>query len=72
MRTGQVLVTRDGPGGAAREAEVVEVLGVNAGPPFRVRWRDTGRTSLLYPDGDVWTEPCTHPRLPEQRGNRSG
>jgi Domain of unknown function (DUF1918) len=72
MRCGQVLVTHDGPGGAAREAEVVEVLGVNCGPPFRVRWLDTGRTSLLFPDSDVWTEPRTHPRVPRQRGNRCG
>lgn len=72
MRTGQVLVTHDGPGGASRQAEVVEVLGVNAGPPFRVRWRDTGRTSLLFPDSDVWTEPCTHLSRPGRRGGRAG
>jgi hypothetical protein len=72
MRAGQVLVTRDGATGAAREVAVVEVLGVNAGPPFLVRWLDTGRTGVLYPDGDVWTEPPTHPRLPVQRGNRCG
>lgn len=72
MRTGQVLVTRDGPDGGAREAEVVEVLGVNGGPPFLVRWLDSGRTCLLFPDSDVWTEPRTHWHLPAQRGNRCG
>ncbi len=72
MRAGQVLVTRDGRKGAVREVEVVEVRGVNAGPPFLVRWLDTGRTSVLYPDSDVWTEPPTHPRVLEQRGNRCG
>lgn len=72
MRTGQVLVTRTGPDGTARRAVVLEVLGVNGGPPFRVRWRDTGHTGLLYPDRDVWTEAPAHPRVPEQRGNRCG
>ena len=72
MRVGQVLQTRDGPGGAVREAEVVEVLGANAGPPFLVRWLDTGRTSTLYPDDDVWTELRPHRMVPEQRGNRCG
>jgi hypothetical protein len=72
MRVGQVLVRRDGPSGAMREAEVVEVLGVNAGPPFLVRWLDSGRTSVLYPDSDVWLEPRTPPIVPEQPGNRCG
>ena len=72
MRAGQLLTTRDGPDGAVREAEIVEVLGVNAGPPFLVRWTDSGRTSLLYPDSDVWTERRSLRPVPEQRGNRSG
>lgn len=72
MKVGQLLMTRDGPGDAVREAQVVAVLGVNAGPPFLVRWLDTGRTSRLYPDGDVWTERRTHRVVPELRGNRCG
>ena len=72
MRAGQVLMTRRGPAGALREAEVVEVLGVNAGPPFRVRWLDTGRMTVLYPDSDVWAEPRTHPHVLDQHGNRCG
>jgi hypothetical protein len=72
MRVGQVLIRRDRPSGTVRAAEVVEVLGVNAGPPFLVRWLDSGRTSLLYPDSDVWPEPRTHQHVPEQRGNRCG
>jgi hypothetical protein len=77
MRTGQVLLVRDGRRGAGRvaevvEAEVVEVLGVNAGPPFVVRWLDTGRTSVVYPDGDVWTERVPHPAPREPHGNRCG
>lgn len=72
MRAGQVLVTRDGQTGALRKAEVIEVLGVNAGPPFRVRWFDTGWTTLLYPHDDVWPEPRHEPRVHVGRGNRCG
>lgn len=72
MRRGQVLTTPGVRGASAREAEVVEVRGVNGGPPFLVRWLDTGRTSLLFPDCDVWIEPPTHPRVPQQHGNRCG
>lgn len=72
MRTGQVLLTRGARGAPMREAEVVEVLGANAGPPFSVRWLDTGHTSVLYPDGDVWTEPRTHPHVLRPDGNRCG
>lgn len=72
MRTGQLLVTQDGPDGAVREAEVLAVLGANAGPPFLVRWLDSGRTGLLYPDGDVWAGPRPRPQVPVQWGNRCG
>ncbi len=72
MRTGQVLVTRDGPGGSERHAEVIRSIGVNSGPPYLVRWLDTGHVDLLYPDGDVWVEPRTHLHTPERRGNRCG
>jgi hypothetical protein len=72
MRTGQVLLVRDGRRGAGRVAEVVRVLGVNAGPPFLVRWLDSGRTSVVSPDGDVWTERVPHPAPREPHGNRCG
>lgn len=73
MRRGQVLTTRpSGAGGPAREAEVVEVRGVNGGPPFLVRWRETGRTSVLVPDGDVWIEPRRRPHVAQPHGNRCG
>ena len=70
MRSGQVLVVRHAGRAAVRAAEVVEVLGANAGPPFRVRWLDTGRTFLLHPDSDVWTVPRTHRGVAMQRGDR--
>lgn len=35
-----------------RRGEVVEVRGQNGGPPYRVRWDETGRTTLLFPGPD--------------------
>ena len=32
-----------------REGLITEVLGGDGGPPYRVRWGDTGREGLLYP-----------------------
>lgn len=36
-----------------RDAEILETLGENGGPPFRVRWSDTGREGLLFPGTDA-------------------
>ena len=32
-----------------RDAEVLEAVGPEGTPPFRVRWSDTGHEGLLYP-----------------------
>ena len=39
-------------GDAARSGEILEVLGPEGHPHYRVRWED-GRISLLYPGADV-------------------
>jgi hypothetical protein len=41
----------------AREAEVLEVHGVNGAAPYLVRWLDDGREVLLFPgpDGQIMT-----------------
>jgi hypothetical protein len=36
-----------------RDAEVLEALGPDGGPPFRVRWSDDGRETTLFPGSDV-------------------
>ncbi len=41
----------------SRDCEVLEVRGENGGPPFVVRWGDTGHTSLFYPGSDAAVEP---------------
>jgi len=37
----------------AREAEVLEVHGANAAPPYLVRWLDGGREALVFPGPDA-------------------
>lgn len=49
-------------GEPARDAEVIEVLGENGEPPFRVRWEEDGHVSLLFPGSDATVEHLTHPR----------
>jgi hypothetical protein len=36
-----------------RDAEIIEALGEGGTAPFRVRWSDSGRESLLFPGGDA-------------------
>ncbi len=45
-----------------RDAEVIEVLGENGEPPFRVRWEEDGHVSLLFPGSDASVEHIEHRR----------
>ena len=49
-----------------RDAEVIETLGEDGGPPFRVRWSDDGHVSVLFPGSDASVEHLVHegPRPP--------
>ncbi|MGH3366659.1 MAG: DUF1918 domain-containing protein [Nocardioidaceae bacterium] len=40
-------------GAHRRDGQIVEVQGENGGPPFLVRWTDTGAESLVYPGPDA-------------------
>ncbi len=42
-------------GEPARDAEILEVLGEDGGPPFLVRWED-GHESQFYPGSDAHVE----------------
>ena len=39
-------------GDARRSGEVIEVRGEDGAPPYRIRWADTGRETLLFPGPD--------------------
>lgn len=43
-------------GERGRDAEVVEVLGDDGGPPYRVVWQDTGGESIFFPSSDARIE----------------
>ena len=42
-----------------RHAEIIEV-GPDGGPPFRIRWGDTGHESLYFPGTDASVEHFEH------------
>ncbi|HWH27679.1 MAG TPA: DUF1918 domain-containing protein [Mycobacteriales bacterium] len=37
-----------------RNAEILEVRGAQDGPPFLVRWSDSGHTGLYFPSSDAF------------------
>ena len=39
-----------------RDAEILETLGEDGGPPFRVRWDDTGRETEIFPGADAYVD----------------
>ena len=39
-----------------RDAEILDALGPEGSPPFRVRWSDTGAEALLFPGSDAYVE----------------
>lgn len=40
-------------GEPARDGEVLEVRGADGGPPYLVKWSDTGHESLFFPGSDA-------------------
>lgn len=48
----RIIVHATVVGGHAREGEVVDVRGADGGPPYTVRWSDTGEESLFFPGSD--------------------
>jgi len=54
---GDELVIEGHRVGEPRRAGMVEeVRGDNGGPPYLVRWDDTGRSTLLFPGADCRIE----------------
>jgi hypothetical protein len=46
-------------GEPVRDAEVLDV-GPDGGPPYRVRWADTGHEGLFFPGSDAFVEHFEH------------
>lgn len=45
----RIIVHAARQGGHDRDGEITGVRGVDGGPPYVVRWSDTGKESLLFP-----------------------
>ncbi len=45
-----------------RDCEVLEVRGPEGGPPFLVRWEDSGHETLFFPGSDATVEHLAHER----------
>jgi hypothetical protein len=43
-----------------RDCEVLEVRGPNGGPPYVVRWADSGHEAILYPGTDAIVQHFDH------------
>ena len=43
-----------------RDAEILEVRGDDGGPPYRIRWSDSGRETLIFPGVDARIEQLSH------------
>ena len=48
-----------------REGKIEEVRGPDGGPPYLVRWDDTGRATLLFPGSDCRIVHLTGPATKE-------
>lgn len=53
----RVVVHSTKVGGHTRDGEVVDARGENGGPPYVVRWSDTGVESLIFPGPDTVIHP---------------
>lgn len=45
-----------------RDAEILEVLGDDGAPPYRVRWEDSGEVTELFPGSDASVRHLEHRR----------
>ena len=43
-----------------RDCEVLDARGPDGGPPYFVRWGDTGHESLFFPGSDASVQPFEH------------
>jgi hypothetical protein len=53
----RIVIRAHRVGEAERDCEVLEVRGEGGGPPFLVRWGDTGHEGLFFPGSDAMVVP---------------
>jgi hypothetical protein len=52
----QLVIKGHHVGEPDRKGEIIEVRGPDGGPPYLVRWDDTGHETLLFPGSDCVIE----------------
>lgn len=56
-RPGDRLVLRGRHGGdPERDGEIIEVRDPRGGPPYLVRWGDSGHIGFVYPGSDAYVQ----------------
>jgi hypothetical protein len=55
-----------------RDAEILEVRGEDGGPPYVVRWEDSGHEALVFPGPDATVQHFEHEATSESVKNTSG
>lgn len=43
-----------------RDAEILEVRGADGGPPYVVRWEDSGHETVFFPGADAVVQHFEH------------
>lgn len=56
----RIVVVGHRVGEPDRACEVLEVRGPDSGPPYTVRWGDTGHESLFFPGSDALVKNFVH------------
>lgn len=49
----RIIILAPHVGEANRDGEILEVRGPDGGPPYMVRWSDTGHEALYFPESDA-------------------
>lgn len=63
----RLVIRRHRLGEHERDGEILEALGENADPPFRVRSSDTGAETLLFPGSHAYADRLAHAAAPRKR-----
>jgi hypothetical protein len=49
----RIIIKGHHQGEPDRDGEVLEVRGLDGGPPYLVRWGDSGHSALFFPGSDA-------------------
>ena len=67
----RIVIKAHRSGEPERDCEVLEVRGADGGPPYLVRWGDSGHESLFFPGTDAVVQHFEHSaRTPAHAGAR--